>query len=365
MSNAAFHILAHALALARAGERGALCVVVRSRGSTPQSSGALMLVDERAEILGTIGGGCVEADVRRRAFEMLREGRSGMMRFTLDHDYGWDDGLICGGTIEVAVAPLPASTRLAAVVAAMARREATSLELDVEAAGAPGGPGDAAVEGRGRADGVATTTANRRRFVLELPPPERLYIAGAGHVGQALARLAAPLGFDVTLFDDRTDLLERFAPAGCAKVSGDIAGSLRDATMDDLTYGVVVTRGHRHDEQALAALLGRGARYVGMIGSRRKVRLVFDDLRERGVADDELARVHAPIGLPIGGVTVEEIALSIAAQLVMVRRQHPFAPVRERGADVEAIRAAGSVPPCAAEHVRAGTVADTPCGRNG
>src|SRR5262245_42200295 len=110
-------ILARALDLAQAGERAALCAVVRARGSTPQSAGALMLVDEHADLMGTVGGGCVEAEVRRTAFEMIRNHQSGLLRFTLDHDFGWDDGLICGGTVEIAVAPIPSVEVLAQIVA--------------------------------------------------------------------------------------------------------------------------------------------------------------------------------------------------------------------------------------------------------
>ena len=162
--------------------------------------------------------------------------------------------------------------------------------------------------------------ASRQRYTLEIPPRERLYIAGAGHVGQALARLALGLDFDVTMFDDRADLLERFAPPQVKTVPGEIASELKIADIDEQTYGVIVTRGHRHDEQALAAMLGRGARYLGMIGSRRKVELIYDDLRAMGYDDDQLNPIQAPIGLDIGSVTVEEIALSIAAQIVQQRR---------------------------------------------
>lgn len=310
MSTAPREVLATALTLAERGIAAALCVVIRARGSTPQSAGAVMLVDERAELHGTVGGGCVEAEVRRRAFDMLAARETGVLRFTLDHDFGWDDGLICGGTVEIAVAPLPPIEALRAAIDALAQRRTALLETAVEHDGA------------------------QRRWEIRLPPRDRLLIAGAGHVAQALARLAMPLEFDVTLFDDRADLLERFAPMGAATVTGEIAAALRATDVDGATYGVVVTRGHRHDEQALEALLGRGAGYVGMIGSRRKVKLIFDELAERGAAADDLAAVHAPIGLPIGGVTVEEIALSIAAQLVAVRRSEHVTTVRELGAEV-------------------------------
>ncbi|MCA9284724.1 MAG: XdhC family protein [Phycisphaerales bacterium] len=304
MSHTPLALLRQAVRLADAGERAVLCMIVRARGSTPQTTGSLMLVDANANLHGTVGGGCVEADVRRSAHRMLVEGRSGVLRYRLDHDYGWDDGLICGGTVEVAVAPLPNAIELARVIADLDARRPTALAIEVELE----------TEDEGRAAPAS------QRFILDLPPRDRLYIAGAGHVGQALARLALPLDFEVALFDDRPDLLERFAPPGAAVVAGDIAAALRQAPVDAATWCVVVTRGHRHDEQALAAVLDRGARYVGMIGSRRKVKLIFDDLLERGIPAAALERVHAPIGLDIGSVTVEEIALSIAAELVQVRR---------------------------------------------
>ncbi len=288
----------------RDGRQVVACLLASARGSTPQSAGALMLVDDAANTFGTIGGGCVEAEIRRRAHQMMSERASGVLSFKLDHDFGWDDGLICGGTINLVVAPLPATEELESIADAIEHRRETSLDLVVDDEDGP------------------------QRYTLELPPRERVYIAGAGHVGQALARLAHRLEFDVTMFDDRADLLERFTPEGVKKAPGDIAGELKIADIDDRTYCIIVTRGHKHDEQALAAVIERGARYVGMIGSRRKVKLIYDDLREMGVSESALEKVHAPIGLDLGSVTVEEIAMSIAGQLVQVRRSDFDSPVR-------------------------------------
>lgn len=310
-------LLRRALALSESGRDYRVCLVVRSRGSTPQSPGALMLVDDALNTFGTIGGGCVEAEVRRQAFELLTRRETALVKFKLDHDYGWDDGLICGGTLELAISLPPAAAQLADAIARVERRAPAELSFEVTAASGP-----------------AT-------FTLSLPPRERLLIAGAGHVGQALARLAINLEFDVTLIDDRADLLERWTPPGAASVAGDIAHALRNADINPHTYCVIVTRGHKHDEQALHAVLSRGARYVGMIGSRRKVKLIFDDLRALGVPDHELAKVFAPIGLGIGAITVEEIAISIAAQLVEVRRESG-GPVVTGPADAIAQEAAAS-----------------------
>lgn len=291
-------MLRRVIARRAAGGEAYACLLIRARGSTPQSAGALMIVDDGANTFGTIGGGCVEAEIRRRAVQLMSERRSRVVQFTLDHDYGWDDGLICGGTIDVAIGALPDSETVEGVIAALASRVTTALSITAE------------------------TDTGPVCFTLHVEPPQRLYIAGAGHVGQALARLARTLEFDVTVFDDRADLLERSVDSSILAVAGDIAQNLGAAPVDGETYCVIVTRGHRHDEQALHAVVERGAAYVGMIGSRRKVKLIRDDLIERGVDAAALDAVHAPVGIDIGAVTVDEIALSIAAQLVEVRRRH-------------------------------------------
>ncbi len=273
------------------------CLVVGARGSTPQPAGAMMLVDHSGATFGTIGGGCVEAELTRRAMAMLLSDTSGVHDFSLDHDYGWDDGLICGGTLSVAIGTLPEADELTSIEQAVRGRVETRLPVFVQTE-----------------DGPA-------RYELHIPPQPRLLIAGGGHIGQAVARHSLRLDFETTLFDDRADLLERFAPEGCQRASGEIAEALAAADIDAETYCVIVTRGHRHDAQALAAVIDRGARYVGMIGSKRKVLLVRRELLERGVCEGSLDAVHAPIGVDIGSVTGEEIALSIAAELVQVREQ--------------------------------------------
>jgi xanthine dehydrogenase accessory factor len=305
MNESVPNLIERAIASRRAGRRIIACLVVKARGSTPQTAGALMLVDEDLNTFGTIGGGCVEAEVRRRAHELLMRDESAVLKFKLDSDYGWDDGLICGGTIEMAIVPLPAINMLERALSDIRQRRPTSLEFETR-----------------------TDSELPARFTLDVPPRDRLYIAGAGHVGQALARLATPLEFETTIFDDREDLLQRFAPPGCLTIPGDIAAQLRASVVDERTYVVIVTRGHKHDEQALHAAVGRGAKYLGMIGSRRKIKLIFDDLKAMGVDPRSLADVHAPIGLDIRSVTVEEIALSIAGELVQVRRADHRSPVR-------------------------------------
>ncbi len=287
----------------------ALCTVVGSYGSTPQAAGAAMLLHENMTSEGTLGGGCVEAEVRKQAFELLLRDRSALLSFKLDHDYGWDDGLICGGSMRIAVTPIRSAAEAAPFLTAAENLEqglAADLPLRVQV--------DDRID----------------EYRLHIEPPAKLLIAGAGHVGCEVAKLAVALDFDVTVIDDRADLCgpERL-PVPIRAAVGDIEKTLREQSIDANTYVVIVTRGHHHDEQALHAVIDQPARYLGMIGSRRKVKLIFDDLAALGVPREKLESVHAPIGLSIGAVTVPEIAVSIIAQLVETRRKDK--PTRVEG----------------------------------
>ncbi len=285
------------------GKRVAFCLLVHTKGSTPQSAGAAMLVHETMATEGTLGGGCVEAEVRRRAFELLRAGESRLLEFVLDHDFGWDDGLVCGGRMDIAVASL-------------VTREQTDPYRDALAAISSHRPAVVPVRALRGEEWV------EYRIHADVPPT--LVIAGGGHVGLALARLAVDLDFRVVIIDDRTEYSnsERFPPP-IETLAGDIEQILRGYPFDEHSYIVIVTRGHKHDRAALAAVIESPARYVGLIGSKRKIRLIFEELEESGVSRDKIERVHAPIGIPIGAVTVPEIAVSIAGQLIQERRREP------------------------------------------
>ncbi len=285
---------------ADAGRDVALCVVAETRGSTPRAPGAAMLVRADQSTQGTLGGGCVEADTARQAFQMLRSGQSGLLEFKLDSDDAWDDGLICGGNMTIAVTPVRAGTDLTCyreALALAAEREPAQFPVHVEHSGA----------------------AREYRIHVEVAP--QLVIAGAGHVGQAVAQLAVGLDFDVIVIDDRADFATstRFDQR-VRLIADDIARTLRNYALDADSYVVIVTRGHRHDHQALDAVIRRDAAYIGLIGSRRKSRMILKALAEAGVAPARIEAVHTPIGLPIGAVTVPEIAVSIVAELVKVRR---------------------------------------------
>jgi xanthine dehydrogenase accessory factor len=283
-----------------AGEAVALCTVVSTRGSTPQAAGARMLLLASGQTVGTLGGGCVEAEVRQQALQLLQARRSQLLTFKLDHDYGWDDGLICGGSMDIYVETLQSHADTQAyheVISALRQGRQADVSLAYAA------------------------DAGTKKFVETLSPPARLIIAGAGHVGQALAAIASPLDFSVSVIDDRGDCAsaDRF-PQAQQCIVGEIEDELRAFPIDASTYIVIVTRGHRHDGHALSAVVDSPAKYIGLIGSRRKVLTIFQDLLSQGVSMEKLSRVHAPIGLELGAVTVPEIAVSIAAELVAVRR---------------------------------------------
>lgn len=298
------------------GKRAALCVIVATRGSTPQPAGVIVCVDGEARMTGTLGGGCVEADIRNRAREALRTGDSQLLTFELDFESGLDEGMICGGALDVAVSVIKERTEadvLTEIAGHLRAGESAVLPIQVRA---PSGMAE---------------------FRVPLEARPKLVIAGGGHIGKVIAHMAVPTGFGVTVIDDREEFANprRLQPP-ITPVVGDITQTLANWPIDANTYVVIVTRGHRHDERALAAVLDSPAKYIGMIGSRRKVDVIFRDLKRDGATDDQLERVHAPIGLPIHAVTVEEIAVSVMAQLIEVRRRDHHGliegplPVKER-----------------------------------
>jgi xanthine dehydrogenase accessory factor len=341
-------LLSQLVAALAAGRGVACCRLVETRGSTPQKAGASMLVFDDGSQAGTLGGGCVEADVKRQALSILSDGAARIARFQLDDDYGWDDGLICGGRMQIAIDPLvaPAARDYYARLHRLVEQGEGATEVivfDSEASGLPeaasylfdaqgqlighaGGPLDEgaappAVRGSLRPlDERPRPGASHGIAHLPLLPRCRLIIVGGGHVGQAVGGLAADLDFDVWVIDDRQEYVTqaRF-PTAERRIAGTMGDVLPKLDITPSTYCLIVTRGHNHDEEALYHLVDRGARYLGMIGSKRKIKLIFDDLLAEGVSPESLARVHAPVGLDIGSQTVMEIAVSIAAELVAHR----------------------------------------------
>jgi xanthine dehydrogenase accessory factor len=350
-----------------AGRQVAYCRLVETRGSTPQKAGATMLVFPDGSQSGTLGGGCVEAEVKRRALAVMSHGAPILEKFQLDHDYGWDDGLICGGRMQVLIEPLAASVpAYFRELHAMTRRSGCSTEaivFDGEASGLrvlssylldEEGNLRASLHAENENEVPASIRAHLKpaasrprayavRGVAYLPTaaPCRLVIVGGGHVGQAVARLAAELDFEVWVVDDRAEYVtETRFPAAAKRLSGAIDEVLPNLEITADTYCLIVTRGHNHDQEALYHLAGRGARYLGMIGSRRKIKLIFENLLHEGVPAEELAGVFAPLGIDIGSQTVPEIAVSICAELVAHRNRDGHVPGRPDKVGLEILKGA-------------------------
>jgi xanthine dehydrogenase accessory factor len=338
-------LLRHLTDTLEAGRELIVCQVVETRGSTPQKAGALMLVDPSGGQAGTLGGGCVEAEVKQKAIRRIGQAGAELHAFLLDHDYAWADGLICGGKMVIVTEALRGPAPLAyfcayrsLLVAGGGLTEA--VVVDSERAGGqavgsrllfgPDGRFVASWPGSTNPEGVADRVepltrrpkAAVREGVALLPtlPRVRLVIVGAGHVGQGVASLAAQADFDVWVVDDRAQYAsaERF-PEAERRIVGPIDEVLPALEITPHTYALIVTRGHGHDQEALYHLAPTQAPYVGLIGSRRKIKLIFESLREQGIPESALARVSAPVGLDIGSQTVPEIAISIVAELIARR----------------------------------------------
>lgn len=308
------------LRLHAAGERFALALVVHTTGSTPQKAGAAALFTLDGRVVGTLGGGCLEAEAQARALRALDTGEPTVFRLRLDEIDGWDDGLICGGAARIFATPNVAAQIPALQQADALLRDGKRGTLRIPFDGSPA-TCDVASPGFEHPRCVTPEDGPEALLIPLLPAP-RLIIAGAGHIGKATARLGAFLGFRVTVVDDRPSLASKDnLPDAEHIICGNIAEEVAKLPMDDDTYVVIVTRGHRNDGQVLAACVQYGAAYLGMIGSKRKSLLIQRGLVESGQATEEqIARVRCPIGLDIGAQTVEEIAISIAAELVQARR---------------------------------------------
>ncbi len=315
-------------------------LLVETKGSTPQKAGARMLVFADGSQVGTLGGGCVEAEVKRRALQLLDKNEREVLTFLLDNDYGWDDGLICGGKMRMLVDPVVPQSDLSYFeelqnFQTLGKGYTEAIRVDSEKGTARWliDEGGEVIVQRGSGSQPATVLENLRppsarsrpyvqQGISYLPKHEecRLIIVGGGHVGQWIAQLAVDVGFRVWVIDDREEYCnaERF-PKATRLIVGDIDATLGDLEIDENTFCVIVTRGHHHDEEALFHLAETSASYVGMIGSKRKIRLIMEDLQREGISPEALQRVQAPIGFDIGSQTVPEIAISIIAELIAHR----------------------------------------------
>lgn len=331
------------LELMERGERGALATIVRASGSSPQNVGAQVLFLPNGQIVGTIGGGCLEAEARRVALDCLRSGTPRLFSLRLDDDFGWDDGLICGGSVGILVDPRPERNTAVLKEAVSLARQGERAWLHVVLGEDDSRLGEMRLSrsGEGETPRTVRETDGSEWYVEPILPRPELLIAGCGHIGAALGQIASLCGFEVVMVDDRPAFAskERLPFADRVEVA-EIAPFFRDYPLADRSFVAIVTRGHRNDARVLMECLGRPCRYLGMIGSKRKIVVIFEELLREGIATPkQLRQVRSPMGLAIGDREVGEIAVSIMAEMIAVRN----------GADLERIQPMQFVPPCALE----------------
>jgi xanthine dehydrogenase accessory factor len=359
-------VFADILRLKQQGRRAALCTIISSKGSLPMSGKAKMLVGEDGTMVGTVGGGCLEADVWAEAQRVLKKDIAKIASFILTEQHAGESGLNCGGKVEIFIEPV-VPARMEAVFEEIARIRAEGEKGAIATVISSRIP--AAMKDKAklvlRADGTVVGRLGEGGFIEDyvrqkaedvmredyltvlqcevgedeaqrwgLEPGDTLdvfvepivaiptlYLFGGGHVSLQIAKIATMVGFKTVVIDDRPAFAnkERF-PMADATLVEDLTTVFERLNIDDQSYIVAVTRGHQHDEPVIEQAIRTNARYIGMIGSKRKITRMWKKLIERGASRERLAQVHAPIGMEIGADTPEEIAVSIVAQLIQARR---------------------------------------------
>ena len=329
-----------------------VATVVRTSGSTPQKSGAKLLVREDGTGVGTLGGGCVEGDIWFAAQELLKRGGDAELRdYELNEDLAAQDGLVCGGTMYFLIDPVRQSDpyRDFAAQAADAYAGGPPMAI-VNVTAAPsnsdvvvgakllvrengdtqGGLGDSVLEAMTVAkarDLMAMGKNDYLRFddgvecyIEAYTTPPTLVLIGGGHVSNAIVPIAKSVGFRIFVFDDREQFAnpDRFPDADITMV-GDYRNGFDNLPVNANSFVVVATRGHQFDDAAVSGALRTPASYVGLLGSKRKTILIFEELIRNGFDPEELRRINAPIGLDIGGRTPEEIAISVMSEIIAFR----------------------------------------------
>ena len=307
-----------------------LVTIIADRGSAPRGAGPQMLVGDQGRILGSIGGGAVEARAENMALDLLEKKISCCHLFQL-HEKAVDDiGMVCGGDVKVLFQFIPGTsvywTKLAqTILDRVSNRKSGWIILKTD------GSAPSLVDGNGTeimGEGVpGSMTRNgwipfqgKDYFCLPLPIGERAFIFGCGHCGQALASLLNTVGFRVTVFDERAEYAnEENFPTAERIIVGDYTKLGDYISFNEDDYVVVMTSGHSYDLEVQNQVLRGDFAYVGVIGSRKKTASVNQRLRERGVSEEAIAKVHTPVGMSIKAVTPEEIAVSIAGEMIYVR----------------------------------------------
>jgi xanthine dehydrogenase accessory factor len=304
-----FQALAEA---ARANQSVALGIITEVKGSSPQKLGAKALFYPDRAIAGTLGGGCLEAEVQRLALQSLRDGKPQTFELVLDHDFGWDDGLICGGKVCGVIIP-NAQASGEKFWHDLAQRDTTKawgVKTDFTLA---------------RGESPFNSQPVRLNFLYSetLTPPCALWIAGSGHIAQAVAPLALQLDFAVSIFDDRPELANHdIFPREVFLHVGNWGEILAAPFAAAPTFGLIVTRGHKHDALVLETWIHRPFQFLGMIGSARKARTIAAHFVTQKIATAEaVARVACPVGIKIKSQSVMEIAVDILAQYINKRAE--------------------------------------------
>jgi xanthine dehydrogenase accessory factor len=325
----------------------ALASIIDSQGSTPRGAGARLIADKDGLVAGTVGGGLLEGRTLEACRACLLEDTARILDFTLTGDLAAESDMICGGRLRVLIEPLlpPAEHRrfFQAVREAWIKDGAVLITDFTEAArprrtaiigprhlGEPLPESMELLAAWPPNQETATISRGRRSYFLErFLAPRRLIIAGGGHVSRATAQAAALAGFEVSVLDDRPEFSqpERFPWAARVATIADYRDCFAEGAPEARTSIVIATRGHLYDAAVLSQAVATKAGYIGLIGSRRKREQIYAALRAQGVGEEALARVHCPIGLDIGAVTPEEIAVSIVAECIRQgRKAGPLEP---------------------------------------
>jgi xanthine dehydrogenase accessory factor len=325
--------------------------VISRSGSGPREPGATMLILPDGRTVGTIGGGALEAQIVNSTKSVFKNATSLCETVLLTEEHASEEGMLCGGKVEILVNHIDASDELLQklfrdVLHKLKHSQPVLLitsisdKTDYVHTGVGFISPDTFQQGNLIMSGVDQKTLESkvsettpsligdktlRYFYQPLHPPDKVYIFGAGHIGEALAPICAHVDLYPIIVDDRKAFAnkDRFPDAADIRVIDTYTDALKNLFIDEKSYLVIVTRGHVHDQTVLAQALGTKAKYIGMIGSRKKRDTIYAALKDSGVTDKELKRVHCPIGLDIGALTPAEIAVSIAAEIIAVRAGQP------------------------------------------
>ncbi len=344
-------VFEEAVNLLEEGDPIVVATVVRTKGSTPQKPGSKLLVRKDGSGVGTLGGGCVEGDIWFAAKELLKRGGDTEYReYELNEDLAAEDGLVCGGTMFFQIDPVyspegylsfareiedaykgGASVALASVIRAGGGSAPAGAKLLIRDSGETEGTlGTAALDADAADRGLGLMPHGRNEYVQHesgaeyfieaYTTPPQLVVCGGGHVSKAIAPLAKPLGFRLFITDDREEFAnpDRF-PEADILMPLKPEEALPKLPINANTFIIVATRGHRYDNVALEAAAHTPAKYVGLMGSRRKTILIYEDLLRNGVPLDRVREIRSPVGLDVRARTPEEIAVSIIAEVLMFR----------------------------------------------